>query len=164
MKIGCGVVAVVCVVLTGTTAAASQTCGTLGETEATLRDPDFDQTLNVSERVVTHCSRTSDGDEVVTEVYTRSIEGRLALSRRVRRVTTVTSDGSQTVEEVERSSRVSPSEPLRFIPEETNHSVGFATSTSRMRATVSRVLCDSPSGSVTSTILREPSPCFMRAE
>ena len=115
MKIGCGVVAVVCVVLTGTTAAASQTCGTRGETEATLRDPDFDQTLNVSERVVTHCSRTSDGDEVVTEVYTRSIEGRLALSRRVRRVTTVTSDGSQTVEEVERSSPVSPSEPLRVV-------------------------------------------------
>jgi hypothetical protein len=115
MKIGCGVVALICVVLTGTTAAASQTCETLGETEATLRDPDFDQTLNVSERVVTHCSRTSVGDEVVTEVYTRSIEGRLALSRRVRRVTTVTSDGSQTVEEVERSSRVSSSEPLRIV-------------------------------------------------
>ena len=41
--------------------------------------------------------------------------GRLALSRRVNRVTTVTEDGSQTVEETAERNPVAPSEPMRIV-------------------------------------------------
>ena len=103
-------------VLTGTAAAAQQTGGTLGETVATLRDRDLNGTLNVSGRVVTQRSRTGGEDEVITEIYTPSIEaGRLALDQRVRRVTTASSDGSRTVEEVEERNQAAPSDPLRVV-------------------------------------------------
>jgi hypothetical protein len=57
-----------------------------------------------------------DGKQVITETYAPSPEGgRLALARRVRRVTTVTNDGSQTVEETEERNPALLSEPLRVI-------------------------------------------------
>jgi hypothetical protein len=118
-----GVVAALCAMLTGTTAAAQQICGTRDGTLATLRDRDLtirDRDLNgnrsVSERVVTHRSGTGDEDEVIAETYVRSIEaGRLALSQRVRRVTTRTSDGSRTVEEAEEPNPAAPSDPPRVV-------------------------------------------------
>jgi hypothetical protein len=111
MKTRDAVVAVCCAWLTATAAAAQQTDRTLRETVATLNG-----TLSESRRVVTHRSRTGDEDEVITEIYIPSIEaGRLALTERVRRVTTATSDGSHTVEEVEASNRVAPSDPLRIV-------------------------------------------------
>ena len=118
-----GVVAALCAILTGTTTAAQETCGTREETLATPRDRDLTfvaRDLNgnpsVSERVVTRRSGTDDEDEVITETYVPSIEaGRMALNRRVRRVTTRTSDGSRTVEEVERPSHAAPSDPTRIV-------------------------------------------------
>jgi hypothetical protein len=111
-----GVVAALCALLTGTTAAAQQTCGMRDESLATVRDRDLNGNRSVSERVVTHRSGTSDEDEVIAETYVPSIEaGRLALSRRVRRVTTRTSDGSRTVEEVEEPNPVAPSDPPRVV-------------------------------------------------
>jgi len=66
--------------------------------------------------VVIERTRTNDGEQVIVYIYLPSIEaGRLALSRRVRRVTMATTDGSQTVEETEESNPVSPSEPLRVV-------------------------------------------------
>ena len=115
MKSPYAVVVAFLVVLTGTAAEAQQTGGTLGETGATRRDRDLNGT-SVSEQVVTHRSRTGDTDEVIIDIYEPSIEGgRLALSRRVRRVTTATSDGSRTVEEVEQPNPVAPGDPLRIV-------------------------------------------------
>jgi hypothetical protein len=109
------VVAAFVAVLTGTAAAAQQTIGTAGETVATFCDPDLNRT-RLSERVVTQRSRTGDEDQVITEIYRPSIEaGRMALSRRVRRVTTATSDGSRTVEEVEAANLAAPSDPPRLV-------------------------------------------------
>ena len=66
--------------------------------------------------MVTHRSRTGDEDQVLIEIYRPSIEaGRLALSRRVRRVTTATSDGSRTVEEIEAVNPSAPSDPMRIV-------------------------------------------------
>jgi hypothetical protein len=111
MKTRYAVVVAFCAMLTSTNAAAEESCGTYEGSLVTLNG-----TRRVSERVVTHRSGTSDEDEVVTETYVRSREGaRLALWKRVRRVTTATSDGSQTVEEVEEPNRAAPSEPPRVV-------------------------------------------------
>ena len=123
MKMQYGVVAALCAILTGTTAAAQQTCGTHEENLVTLRDRDLtfvardlNGTPSVSERVVARRSGTGDEDEAITETYVPSIEaGRMALSRRVRRLTTRTSDGSRTVEEVERPNPAAPSDPARVV-------------------------------------------------
>jgi hypothetical protein len=67
-------------------------------------------------KVVIERARTNDREQVIVDTYLPSIEaGRLALTRRVRRVTMATTDGSQTVEETEERSPVSPSDPLRII-------------------------------------------------
>ena len=102
------------VVLAATTAMAQQSAGTVTETVTTRRD------LNgrdaVSEKVVTHRARTNNEERVVIETYLPlEYADRLALDRRVRRVTTVTEDGSQTVEETEERNPGSPSEPLRVV-------------------------------------------------
>jgi hypothetical protein len=123
MKTRYAVVAAFCALLTGTTAAAQETCGTREETVTTLRDGDrtfvardLNGTPSVSERVVTRRSGTGDEGEVITEVYRPSIEaGRMALSWRVRRVTTRASDHSRIVEEVERANQVAPSDPPRVV-------------------------------------------------
>jgi hypothetical protein len=115
MKSSYSVVVAFLAVLTGTAAAAQQIGGTFGETVATFCDPDLNRTT-VSERAVTHRSRTGDEDEVLIEIYRPSIEaGRLALSRRVRRVTTATSEGSRIVEEVEAVNPAAPSDPMRIV-------------------------------------------------
>ena len=103
-----------CVVLAATTAMAQQSAGTVTETVTTRRD------LNgrdaVSEKLVTHRARTNDEERVVIETYLPlEYADRLALNRRVRRVTTVTEDGSQTVEETEERNPGSPGEPLRVV-------------------------------------------------
>jgi hypothetical protein len=116
MKSPCSVVvAAFLAVLTGTAAAAQQAGGTLGESVATFCDPDLNRT-RLREQVVTHRSRTGDEDQVLIEIYRPSIEaGRMALSRRVRRVTTARSDGSRTVEEVEAANIAQPSDPPRLV-------------------------------------------------
>ena len=78
-----------CIVLAATAAVAQPSVGTVTETVTTRRD------LNgrdvVSEKVVTQRARTNDGERVVIEIYLPSMEAdRLALNRRVSRVTTVT--------------------------------------------------------------------------
>ena len=83
---------------------------------ATLSQRDINGVERVSRQVVTRRSESSRADEVVIETYLPSMqEGRLALDRRVRRVTTTTSDGSQTVEETEARSDASPGDPMRVI-------------------------------------------------
>jgi hypothetical protein len=109
-----GVATVFCVVLAATTALAQQSAGTVTETVTTHRD------LNgrdaVSEKVVTHRVRTNEEERVVIETYLPlEYADRLALNRRVRRVTTVTEDGNQTVEDTEERTPGSPSEPLRVV-------------------------------------------------
>jgi len=110
-----GVITVWCwIVLAATTAMAQQSAGTASETVTTRRD------LNgrdaVIEKVVTHRARTNDEERVVMETYLPlQYADRLALKRRVRRVTTVTQAGSQTVEETEERNPVSPTEPLRVV-------------------------------------------------
>lgn len=102
------------IVLAATSAIAQQSAGTVTESVTTRRD------LNgrdaVSEKVVTHRDRTKDDERVVIETYAPlEYADRLALNRRVRRVTTVTQDRSQTIEETEERNPASPSEPLRVV-------------------------------------------------
>jgi hypothetical protein len=103
-----------CIVLAGTTAMAQQSVGTVTETVTTRRDPNGRDA--VGEKVVTHRARTDNEEQVVVETYLPlPYADRLALNRRVRRVTTVTEDGSQTVEETEERNAASPSEPMRVV-------------------------------------------------
>jgi hypothetical protein len=103
-----------CIVLAATTAMAQQSGGTVTETVTTRRDLNGRDVVN--EKVVMHSSRTNGEERVVIETYSPSMEaGRLALSQRVNRVTTLTKDGSQTVEETEEPSRVSPGDPPRVV-------------------------------------------------
>jgi hypothetical protein len=114
---GRGVAAAFCwIVLAATAALAQQGGGTVIETVTTLRKRDLNGRDVVSEKVVTHRDRTSDEERVVIETYLPSMEaGRLALSQRVQRVTTVTDDGSQTVEETAESNTVAPGDPMRIV-------------------------------------------------
>jgi hypothetical protein len=103
------------IVLTATAATAQRHEATALEQSTTVTR-DINGNDKPTERVVTHRSQTDDREEVVIETYTRSMEwGRFALSRRVRRVTTVTSDGSRTVEETEALSHAEPSRGLRLV-------------------------------------------------
>jgi hypothetical protein len=102
------------VVLAAATAVAQQGVGTATETVTMRRD------LNgrdaVSEKVVTHRARTNGEERIVIETYLPlEYADRLALNRRLSRVTTVTQDGSQTIEETEERNPASPSEPLRVV-------------------------------------------------
>ena len=111
-----GVIVVVCwIALASTTGMAQQSAGIVSETVTTRRDLNGRDT--VAEKVVTHCVETTDDEQIVIETYLPlEYADRLALNRRVRRVTTVTQDGSQTVEETEERNPGSPSEPLRVVP------------------------------------------------
>ena len=110
-----GVIAVLFwIVLASTTAMAQQGAETVTEKVTTRRDLNGRDT--VREKVVTHRARTSDAERVVIETYSPSPEeGRLALSQRVQRVTTVTDDWSQTVEETEEPNPVAASDPMRIV-------------------------------------------------
>jgi hypothetical protein len=114
---GRNVVATFCwIVLAATAALAQQSGGSVTETVTTLRKRDLNGRDVVSEKVVTHRDRTSDEERVVIEIYLPSMEaGRLELSQRIQRVTTVTDDGSQTVEETKEANRVAPGDPMRII-------------------------------------------------
>ena len=114
---GRGVVAALCwVMLAATTALAQQSGGTVTETVTTRRNRDLNGRESVSEKVVTHRARTNDEVRVVIETYLPSMEaGRLALSQRVQRVTTVTDDGSQTVEETAEPNPVTPADSMRIV-------------------------------------------------
>lgn len=95
-------------------AMAQQPVDTVTETVTTRRDLNGQDA--VSEKVVTHSARTKDEERVVIETYLPSLEaGRLALTQRVNRVTTVTEDRTQTIEETEERNLVSPSEPMRIV-------------------------------------------------
>ena len=100
----------------GATAATAQQSGSTTDTVVTLRNQDLNGTVAVSSQTVTRRTQTSDGDEVVIETYSPSIEGgRLALSRRVRRTTTATSNGTETVEETAERNPVALGETLRVV-------------------------------------------------
>jgi hypothetical protein len=104
--------------LAATAATAQQSGSTVSETVATVRDRDVNGAESVSETVVTRTTTDKDKDrvEVVIETYGLSMyAGRLSLTQRVRRVTTVTSDGSRTVEEHEQPPLGSLHEPLRVV-------------------------------------------------
>ena len=90
--------------------------------EETIRRPDMNGKLTVSERSITRRSEANGRDYVVIETYAQNAEGfpradtRLGLSRRVRRTTTATADGGRyTIEEMEARSSVAPSNPMRVI-------------------------------------------------
>jgi hypothetical protein len=103
-------------VLLATPATAQSSGNTASETVVTLQDKDVNGTQRVSERVVTRTLQSKDGEEVVIDTYSATLyRGRLTLSQRVRRVTTVTSDGNETVEETEEPPRGSPHEPMRVV-------------------------------------------------
>ncbi len=112
-----GVIAVLFwIVLAATTAIAQQSAGTVTETVTTRVNRDLNGRDAVSEKVVTHRARNHDEERVVIETYLPSMEaGRLALSQRVQRVTTVTDDGSQTVEETAEPNPVAASDPIRIV-------------------------------------------------
>ena len=102
------------IALTAPAAMAQQAVDTGTETVTTRRDLNGKDA--VSEKVVTHSARTKDEERVVIETYLPSLEaGRLALTQRVNRVTTVTEDRTQTIEETEERNPVSPSEPMRIV-------------------------------------------------
>ena len=102
-----------CVMLAATSAMAQQS-DTVSETLSSRRDLNGREA--VQEKMVTHRARSNNEERVVIETY-RPVEyaDRLALTRRVRRVTTETQDGSKTVEETEERNPASPSEPLRIV-------------------------------------------------
>jgi hypothetical protein len=102
------------IALAAPVAMAQQPVDTVTEAVTTRRDLNGQDA--VSEKVVTHSARTKDEERVVIETYLPSMEaGRLALSQRVQRVTTVTDDGSQTVEETAEPNPVAASDPMRIV-------------------------------------------------
>jgi hypothetical protein len=102
------------ITLAAPVAMAQQPVDTTTETVTTRRDLNGQDA--VSEKVVTRTARTKDEERVVTETYLPSLEaGRLALTQRVNRVTTVTEDRTQTIEESEERNPVSPSDPMRIV-------------------------------------------------
>ena len=113
---GCAVVIVGCTVLLAPPAAAAQQSGgTVTETASTQYKRDLNGRLIVSGKVVTQHSLSDTEEQVLIETYLPGMqEGRLVLTRRIRRVTTATSYGTDTVEETEELNPGAPSEPLRL--------------------------------------------------
>ncbi len=111
-----GVVVFLCSIVLVPAAAAAQQSGSAVTPVATGLDRGLNGVDGVTEKVVTHVSHTSDGEEVVTETYRPLVyERRLDLAKRVRRVTSVTNDGSETVEDTEEVPRGAPHERLRIV-------------------------------------------------
>jgi hypothetical protein len=105
------------VVLAATAATAQHNGKVVTQTVANLTEHQPNGAQRVGQQVITRSSRIPHGEEVVTEIYLPGLEGgRLALSSRVRRVTTTSSDKSETtVEETEARSSASPGDPMRLI-------------------------------------------------
>jgi hypothetical protein len=114
---GCGVVIIGgTVLLARPAAAAQQSGGTVTETVSTLHNRDLNGRPIVSGRVVTEHSLSDTEEQVLIETYLPGPqEGRLVLTRRIRRVTTARSYGIDTVEETEELNPGAPREPLRLI-------------------------------------------------
>jgi hypothetical protein len=90
--------------------------------EETIRRPDANGNLVLSEKTVTHRFEANGAQQAVTETFSSDalrvdrFEGRFTLRERVRVSTTSTPDGGrQTVEEVERRDDVAPSDPMRVV-------------------------------------------------
>ena len=90
--------------------------------EETIRRPDLNGTLVVSERNVIHRSEANGSRQEVIETYAYDAEGvarsdgQLALHQRVRTLTSATPDGGrQTVEEVEGHNLAAYREPMRVV-------------------------------------------------
>jgi hypothetical protein len=113
----CLIVIVSCSMILGARAAAAQCTAERGtEAVRTLQGPYASAAGPDREQVVRRTSRTTGAEEIVTEIYSHSIEGgRLVLTARIRCLTTTTSDGSHTVEETEELNPAAPSEPLRVV-------------------------------------------------
>jgi hypothetical protein len=111
-----GVSVLICIVLSAATTTAQQGAGSSSDTVASHGSRDLNGTVAVNERVVIHRAQTNEGEQVVVETFSPSIEAsRLTLSRRVRRITTETGDGTQTVEESEERNPAAPTEALRVV-------------------------------------------------
>jgi len=110
------VIVSVWIVVATSAASAQQSGSSTTETLTTRRNRDLNGAVTVSEQTVTQRTQASDGDHLVIDTYLPSMEGgRLALSRRVRRVTTATSNRILTIEETEERNPVAPGEPLRLV-------------------------------------------------
>jgi hypothetical protein len=111
-----GVGALIGIVLSAGAATAQQNASPATDTVAMRGNRDLNGTIAVTEQVVTRRTQSSGGEQVVLETFSPSIEaGRLALTRRVRRMTTATADGTQTVELSEERNPAAPTEPLRVV-------------------------------------------------
>ena len=110
-----GVVTLLGAIVLAPPPALSQTSPQIvSETVVTRRDINGHDA--VTERVVTHRTRSQDEDRVVIEVYQPSMQARrLALNQRIERVTSQTTDGSQTVEVTEERNPVAPADPMRVV-------------------------------------------------
>ncbi len=104
------------IALAPATAIAQPGVGGETHTVTTFQTRDLNGTAAAAAQVVEQHTRTSDGEQVLIDVYVPSVEaGRLALTRRVRRVTTATSNGSRKIEEVEERNPVAPGDPMRIV-------------------------------------------------
>jgi hypothetical protein len=90
--------------------------------EETIRRPDLNGYLTVTDKMVTRRSEVKGQEQLVVETYSPIADGffrpgsRLELTERIRRSTTATTDGGRsTVEEVEARNRVAPSDPMRVV-------------------------------------------------
>lgn len=90
--------------------------------EETIRRPDINGMLVLSERNVTHRFEANGAQHEVIETFSPNSpglywsDGHLTVRERVRVSTTPTSDGGrQTIEEVESRSYVAPSDPMRVV-------------------------------------------------
>ena len=90
--------------------------------EETIRRPDANGTLLLSERNVTHRFEANGAQQAVIETFSPDSPGfyrsdrHLTLRERVRVSTTPTPDGGrQTIEEVERRNEAAPSDPVRVV-------------------------------------------------
>ena len=88
--------------------------------EETIRRPDLNGTLLLSERHVIHRFEANGAQHAVFETFSRNSpgfyrsDGHLTLRERVRVSTTSTPDGGrQTIEEVERRNDAAPGDPIR---------------------------------------------------
>jgi hypothetical protein len=108
------IVGSLCIGMTATDATAQQR--TAAAQSTTVNTHDVNGNDSTSEKVTTRRSQSDGREEEIIETYSPSMQwGRVALTRRVRRITTETSDGSYTVEETEALNHAEPSAPLRLI-------------------------------------------------
>jgi len=90
-------------------------------TEDIIRRADVNGALTISEKRVVHHTATPRTEDILTETYSRDVQGHirsdgLGLSQRTRISTTTTVDGGRhTVEEVEKFNPAAPGDPMRIV-------------------------------------------------